>query len=79
VVVLLLFSLDLLHGLDHVELVEAFVFGQTVDLAAEGIGLVQELEVEWGVGYAYFSSMRKGEYSAMGGSSNSVLMASPFP
>jgi hypothetical protein len=70
VVVLLLFAFELLYGLDHVELVEAFVFGQTVDLAAEGIGLVQELEAEWGVGYAYclqnFSSIRKGEYSAMG-------------
>jgi hypothetical protein len=70
VVVLLLLALELLHILDHVQLVEALVFGQTVDLAAEGFGLVQELEAEWGMGYAYcrqnFSSMRKGEYSAIG-------------
>jgi hypothetical protein len=63
-------------------LVETFVFGQTVDLAAEGFGLVQQLEAEWGIGYEYclhrFSSIRKGELSLMGGSSNSALMASFF-
>jgi hypothetical protein len=65
-VVVLLLAIELLHSLDHVQLVEALVFNQTVDLAAEGFDLVQELYVEWGVSYAYcrqnFSSMRKGEY-----------------
>jgi hypothetical protein len=46
VVVLLKLAFELLHGFDHVQLVEAFIFGQTVDLAAEGFGLIQELEAE---------------------------------
>jgi hypothetical protein len=36
VVVLLLFAFELLHSLNHVHLVEALLFVQTVDLAAEG-------------------------------------------
>jgi hypothetical protein len=41
-------------------LVEAFIFGQTVDLAAEGFGLVQQLEAEWGMGYAESFQYEKG-------------------
>jgi hypothetical protein len=46
-VVLLLLAVEVLHGFDHVELLETFGLFETVDLAAEGFGLVQQLEAKW--------------------------------
>jgi hypothetical protein len=46
VVVLLLLAVEVLHGFEHVQLVETFLFGQTLYLPAKGFGLVQHLEAE---------------------------------